>query len=412
LKRGLLFHLSMSIIPTRLPTGNRYHPISKDDAMTLNVAIDAKRYFRNTSGLGRYSRTLVNALLDEAFSDQLHLTLFKPPGDSPFDPPEGANVETITASYRLGGDLGNALWRFYNLPNILAESRFSLFHGPSHVLPKGSSCPMVVTMLDLIFLRYPKYFRLWDRNYYRHIFRKSANRADHIISISEATKMDLVNFFNVPEEKISVIYPAFDDVFQPLTEDRLETVRRAYRLPEIYVLYVGTIEPRKNILRTAQAFNRLLNEGRIPPESEFLIVGSKGWFYKEILQGIEVLTHNDRIRLIGPIYGEDLAGVYQLARTMAYPSEFEGFGYPVLEAMRLGTPVLTGNISSLPEAGGDAAVLVDPTSVDEIATGLEKLLTDDDLRQSCIARGHLHAADFSPQTMAAQTLAVYQRFSR
>lgn len=380
--------------------------------MPLNVAIDAKRYFRNTSGLGRYSRTLVNALLQEGGSDQLRLTLFKPPGASPFDPPEGDNVKTITANYRLGGDLGNALWRFYKLPGILAEKRFSLFHGPSHVLPKGGGCPMVVTMLDLIFLRYPQYFRLWDRNYYHRIFRKSAHRADHIISISEATKGDLVNFFGVPEEKISVIYPAFDDIFHPLAEERLETVRRTYRLPETYALYVGTIEPRKNILRTAQAFDRLIDEGRIPPESEFLVVGSKGWFFKEILQGIEALRHKDRIRLTGPVYGEDLAGVYQLARAMAYPSEFEGFGYPVLEAMRLGTPVLTGKVSSLPEAGGDAALLVDPTSVEEIAAGLEKLLTDEDFRQACITRGHRHAATFSPRTMAAQTLSVYQRFSQ
>jgi glycosyltransferase involved in cell wall biosynthesis len=409
---GLLFHPSLSIIPARSSAHNRQQSISKDTAMPLHVAIDGKRYFRNRSGLGRYSRTLVNALLDEAFSGQLRMTLFKPPGECPFDPPTSPHVETVTANHRLGGDLGNALWRFYRLPRILDGGAFSLFHGPSHVLPACTGCPMVVTMLDLIFLRYPQYFRLWDRNYYRHIFRKSAQRADHIISISEATKGDLVNFFDLPAEKISVIYPAFDDVFQPLSADRLDTVRRAYRLPQTYALYVGTIEPRKNILRTAQAFDRLLNRGCIPPQSEFLIVGSKGWFYKEILKGIAVLKHKGQIRLTGPIYGEDLAGVYQLARVMAYPSEFEGFGYPVLEAMRLGTPVLTGNTSSLPEAGGDAAVLVDPTSVEEIAAGLERLLTDPELRQRCVARGHAHAAGFSPQIMAAQTLEVYRRFSR
>jgi glycosyltransferase involved in cell wall biosynthesis len=380
--------------------------------MPLHVAIDGKRYFRNTSGLGRYSRTLVNALLDEASSEELRMTLFKPPGESRFDPPTAPHVETVTARYRLGGDLGNALWRFQRLPRILDEGDFSLLHGPSHVLPACTRCPMVVTMLDLIFLRYPRYFRLWDRHYYRHIFRRSARRADHIISISEATKSDLVDFFDVPPEKISVIYPAFDDVFQPLGEDRLAEVRRTYRLPQTYLLYVGTIEPRKNILRTAQAFDRLLDGGRIPPECEFLVVGSKGWFYKEILRGLAALKHKGHIRLTGPIYGEDLAGIYQLATTMAYPSEFEGFGYPVLEAMRLGTPVLTGNTSSLPEAGGDAAILVDPTSVAAIAAGLERLLTDADLRRGCVVRGHAHAAGFSPQTMAAQTLDVYRRFSR
>lgn len=380
--------------------------------MTLHLAVDGKRYFRNTSGLGRYSRTLVNALLAENHRHELRMTLFKPPGESPFAAPAAPNLETITAAHAMGGDLGSALWRFYTLPRILDRSGYGIFHGPSHVLPRRSSCPMVVTVLDLIFLRYPEYFPLWDRNYYRHIFRKSARRADHIISISEATKADLVDRFNIPEEKISVIYPAFDDVFQPLAEDRLETVRRQYQLPKTYLLYVGTIEPRKNILRTAQAFDRLLSAGRIPSTSEFLVVGSKGWFYKEILTGIAALDHRERIRLTGPIYGEDLAGVYQLAQAMAYPSEFEGFGYPVLEAMRLGTPVLTGNISSLPEAGGDAAILVDPTSVEEIADGIERLLTDEDLRRECIDRGYAHAEGFSPEVMAAETLAVYRRFSR
>ena len=380
--------------------------------MGLHVAIDAKRYFRNTSGLGRYSRTLVNALLDPALGEDLHLTLFRPPGHSPFDPPQSARATTLTASHRLGGDLGNALWRFHRLPQLLDKSGFSLFHGPSHVLPRGTACPMVVTMLDLIFLRYPQYFRLWDRNYYRHIFRRSAHRADHIISISEATKHDLVDRFDVPPEKITVIYPAFDDVFQPLADADLARIRQIHNLPETFVLYVGTIEPRKNILRTAQAFDRLLDAGRIPPESQFLIVGSKGWYYKEILQGIDRLRHKERIRLTGPIYGQDLAGVSQLAMAMAYPSEVEGFGYPVLEAMRLGTPVLTGNVSSLPEAGGDAAILVDPNSVEAIARGLERLLTDADLRRRCIARGHRHAAGFSPRKMAAETLALYRRFSR
>lgn len=380
--------------------------------MGLHVAIDAKRYFCNTSGLGRYSRTLVHALLDPAIGDPLQLTLFRPPGPALFEAPADPRLATLTASYRLGGHLGNALWRFQQLPKILAESDFSLFHGPSHVLPKPSGCPMVVTMLDLIFLRYPQYFPLWDRHYYRHIFRKSAHRADHIISISEATKRDLVDRFEVPEAKITVIYPAFDDVFTPHGPERLAEIRRKYDLPEIYVVYVGTIEPRKNILRTAQAFDRLLDAGRIPPESEFLIVGSKGWFYKEILQGIAALRHRQKIRLTGPIYGEDLAGIYQLARVMAYPSEFEGFGYPVIEAMRLGTPVLTGNVSSLPEAGGEAAILVDPTSVAAIGEGLERLLTDADLRQTCIERGYRHATSFSPQKMATQTLDIYRRFSR
>lgn len=271
---------------------------------------------------------------------------------------------------------------------------------------------MVVSMFDLIFLRYPDYFPLWDRNYYRYMFKKSAQRADHIISISEATKADLINYLGAREENISVVYPSCDDGLAPLSEEHLEDVRRRYDLPNNYVLYVGTIEPRKNILRTAQAIDRLLAEGRIDERVMFLVVGSKGWYYDEILSGIEKLPHGKNIRLVGPAFGGDLAGIYQLATAMAFASEFEGFGYPVLEAMQLGTAVLTSRISSLPEAGGNAAHYVDPLQVDDIAAGLEKLINDNSYRETLIHKGYVHAETFSARKMAQRTLDIYHMVAR
>ena len=142
-----------------------------------------------------------------------------------------------------------------------------------------------------------------------------------------------------------------------------------------------------------------------------LIVGQKGWFYKDIIEGINVLKNKDKIKLVGPIYGENLAGIYQLAKVMAYPSMFEGFGYPILEAMRLGTPVLTSNVSSMPEAGGDAAHYVNPESLDEIKTGLCKLLNDQNYRKYLADKGTQHAESFSTMRMTRETLEVYRKIT-
>ncbi len=378
----------------------------------LNIAIDGKRFFLNSSGLGRYSRTLVHSLLSKESQDQISITLFKPRGKVRFQPMDHPRLHIITAEHRIGGNLGNGWWRFAKLPKLIDSGRFSIFHGPSHILPISAHCPMVVTMHDFTFLRYPQYFRLWDRKYYEYMFKKSAERADHIISISEATKNDLIDFFDIRSEKISVIYSAFDDIFKPLQKSDLLDISQKYSLPEQYVLYVGTIEPRKNILRVATAFDALISSGKIEKKTQFLIVGPKGWFYKNIIEGVRSLSHKEKIRFIGPVYDKDLAGIYQLATVMAYPSEFEGFGYPVLESMRLGTPVLTSRVSSLPEAGGDAALLVDPLNIDEIAAGMEKLIIDEDYRKDLIRKGHQHVEQFSPAKMVKQTMEIYQRFAQ
>jgi len=175
----------------------------------MNIAIDGKRFFLNTSGLGRYSRSLVNSLLSLKQSDDFLITLFQPRGPTAFQAPDHARLTIVKADYRIPGDLGNSIWRFWVLPRLLEKGNISLFHGPSHILPKAH-CPMVVTMFDLIFLRYPHYFPLWDRQYYRVMFRKSCHRADHIICISEATKADLIHFFSIDESKITIIYPSLE----------------------------------------------------------------------------------------------------------------------------------------------------------------------------------------------------------
>ena len=375
----------------------------------MRVAIDGKRYYLNSSGLGRYSRSLIDQLIRIGDEKNLEIILYRPKGKVKFEPKSQSHLTEITADYFLPGQIGNAIWRFTKHPSLINNSGNDLFHGPSHVLPGKLKCPSVVTMLDLIFIRYPNYFKAWDRNYYRISFEKSAQLADHIISISEATKADLINYFGIKEEKISVIYPGFDAVFSKLQQQKLDEIKIKFKLPRDYILYVGNIEPRKNILKLAQAFNSLQESSYIDKDVHLLIVGQMGWYYKEIIDGIDSLSSRDKIKLVGPVYGEDLAGFYQLASIMAYPSMFEGFGYPVLEAMRLGTPVLTSNISSMPEVGGNAAHYVDPESLDEIKDGLCKLLNDKTYREKLAVKGTRHAAGFNTMRMTQETLEVYRK---
>ena len=375
----------------------------------MRVAIDGKRYYLNSSGLGRYSRSLIDQLISIGDEENLEIILYRPKGKVKFEPNSQSHLTEITADYFFPGHIGNAIWRFTKLPSLINNSGYDLFHGPSHVLPGKLKCPSVVTMLDLIFIRYPNYFKAWDRNYYRNSFKKSAQLADHIISISEATKADLINFLGIKEDKISVIYPGFDAVFSKLRQQKLDEIKIKFKLPGDYILYVGNIEPRKNILKLAQAFNSLQESSYIDKDVHLLIVGQMGWYYKEIIDGIDSLSSRDKIKLVGPVYGEDLAGFYQLASIMAYPSMFEGFGYPVLEAMRLGTPVLTSNISSMPEAGGNAAHYVNPESLDEIKDGLCKLLNDKTYREKLAVKGTRHAAGFNTMRMTQETLEVYRK---
>jgi len=377
----------------------------------MHIAIDGKRYFRNTSGLGRYSRTLVKALVQLPQEQEFSITLFKPKGKTLFAEHLHPRLSVVQARYMLPGDLGNGIWRFRTLPKLITKEKFTIFHGPSHVIPLKCSCPTVVTMFDLIFLRYPQYFRRWDRIYYGMAFKKSAQRADHIISISEATKADLITYCGVDPAKITVIYPGIDEVFSLLAEDELKSVNKKFGLPPAYILYVGTIEPRKNILTLARAFDLACDRKHINPDYHLVIAGQKGWFYDDVFAGIDKLSNKHRIMFLGPVYGKELAALYQAATVMAYPSQSEGFGYPVIEAMKLGTPVLTSGTSSMVEAGGDAAHLVDPMDIEAIEAGLVRIINDPLYRSELIRKGSEHVQQFSPRIMAQQTFEVYRHLA-
>jgi len=267
--------------------------------------------------------------------------------------------------------------------------------------------PLVVTVLDVAVGRFPELFRPWHRTYGRLALRGVTRAARAVIAISHATKRDLVERLGVPEERITVVPNGVDPAYAPVPTDSdpaLE-VRRRYALPERFILTVGAIEPRKNLRRLFEALRRVAAR---PDARDVALIhaGPDGWLADDVPHAAHAIA-NGRVRFLGYVSAPDLAVLYGLAQCLAYPSLWEGFGLPVLEAMACGCPVLTSRVSALPELAGDAALLVEPTSVEEISDGLGRLWSDGSLRALLARRGIERARQFTWERTARETLAVY-----
>jgi glycosyltransferase involved in cell wall biosynthesis len=228
-----------------------------------------------------------------------------------------------------------------------------------------------------------------------------------VIAVSESTKRDLVERYGLSPDRIDVVYNGVDASFQPVPADQVNAFRTREGLPERFILFVGTLEPRKNVVRLIEAYARL-PEGR----PALVLVGSKGWLYDDIFARVEALSLKEKVRFAGYVSADALPYWYNAAELLAYPSLYEGFGLPPLEAMACGTPVVTSTASSLPEVVGDAALLVDPTDVEALSVAIEKVLSDEDLRRQMQAAGLAQAQHFSWETAARGTLESYRRALR
>jgi glycosyltransferase involved in cell wall biosynthesis len=266
----------------------------------------------------------------------------------------------------------------------------------------------VLTVHDLIFRRYPAHHKRLNRWYLNATMPLFCRRADHIIAVSEQSKRDVIEAYGIPPEKITVIYEAADPRFCPQAAETIAAVRARYRLPDRYLLFVGTIEPRKNLGRVLTAFERLHAEGLT---DALVIVGKRGWLYDDFFARLEASPAKQAVIFPGFVPDADLPAIYSGAQALAFPSEFEGFGLPVLEAMACGTPVVCSNTSSLPEVTGDAALLVDPLDVDALTEALRRVLNDPALAADLRGRGLVQAARFSWARAAEETLVVYRRLT-
>ncbi|RYZ24246.1 MAG: glycosyltransferase family 1 protein [Chitinophagaceae bacterium] len=380
------------------------------------IAFDAKRAFHNGTGLGNYSRTLIRGLATGY--PQHHYLLLNPKPGKHYHKPALPNVEEIRPTGVLGKALPGA-WRSRWVSGELKGLGADLYHGLSHEIPVGigaTGIPSVVTMHDLIFERYPHQYKKIDRAIYRRKFLYACNNATRIIAISEQTKRDLVAIYGADAARIDVCYQSCDPAFAERASEAVrEDIRRRYHLPERFLLYVGSLIERKNLLGICKALDALRKEG-LPP---LLVVGGGGAYAQLVKDFLREKGLQDRVRFLSeeaavtsdPRFREPatLAAIYQMADTMLYPSFFEGFGIPVLEALWSRVPVITSNASCLPEAAGPGGCYVDPGSPESIAEAILKLRRDPALAASLVEQGWAHAQNFTLERCSASVMQVYEK---
>jgi glycosyltransferase involved in cell wall biosynthesis len=380
----------------------------------MNIGFDAKRAFHNQTGLGHYSRTLVHSLAK--FYPGHQYFLFNPRRSSLFQFEE-ENIHEVLP-HRFPSNLFTAAWRSSWVKKDLTKMKIDLYHGLSHEIPIGiqrTNIRSVVTIHDLIHERHPDQYSSIDVKIYNKKFRYACEHADKIIAISEQTKNDILEFYETPAEKIAVTYQSCNPSFGELLPDaQKRIIQLKYDLPPKFFLYVGSIIERKNLLNLCKAVFILRNES----DTALVVVGD-GRKYKQQVKdfikqndlGKKIFFISERPSAISSKTfqsGEDLPAIYQSATAMIYPSFFEGFGIPVLEALWSRLPVITSNVSSLPEVGGSAVYYVNPQSAAEIAEGMKKIGNDRQFADELKQKGLLQAKKFSQQNCAGAVMSVYK----
>lgn len=367
------------------------------------IGYDAKRAYCNKTGLGNYSRKLITSLAEAHPEDRFFL--YSPTFEGDYKT-EFSGYGNISSRQPRGLDRKTpGLWRSHGVSLHLLGDRVQLFHGLSHELPHAipHSIRKVVTMHDLIVWRHPEYYKPFDVMVHRIKQRHACRVADVVVAISEQTKKDLIKFLHVPEQKIRVIYQSCDDIFwRPIDEEAKRDCREKYDLPEKYILCVGSVEPRKNQAAVVKAL------GELPEDISLVLVGrTHGLYHAEVQHAIRSLSLSNRVRIIDDADFEDFPALYANAVASAYMSHFEGFGIPILESMCCDTPVLTSNLSSMPEAGGEAALYADPKNPHDIAEKLKHIVSDQALRERMIAKGRTQREKFKGDEIADQYYNLY-----
>jgi glycosyltransferase involved in cell wall biosynthesis len=367
----------------------------------MKIGFDAKRAYSNAAGLGNFSRNSISALVHQYPDDQYFL--FNPGSSKPLFITPDSSIEIRPDN--LWWKFLKSIWRSYHISSLVNEVKLDIYHGLSHELPvsiEKTGIKLIVTIHDLIYLRYPEFYPTIDRKIYDRKFRRACKIANRIHAISEQTKRDVMDLFSVPEEKIVVIYQSINPVFFEQVEmARKEELRKRYQLPKKFILSVGTVEPRKNLLGLLEGMT--LSKTYIP----VVVVGKTTDYQHKVQKFIEADLNRLEVFFLPRIQDDELAALYQMAEVMVYPSLYEGFGLPVAEAQASGCPVITSNTSSLPEVGGDAAKYINPEKPEEIGKALKSLLANQTIRKSLIVKGRINAQRFTPENFAKQFKQLY-----
>jgi glycosyltransferase involved in cell wall biosynthesis len=377
----------------------------------MRITIDYTPAVHQRAGIGRYTRGLIRALGRLDTNNQYKLLVLGRAGAHYVPTGLAANFRLRFAP--ISDRWATILWYRMNLPLPvdLFAGRADLFHGPSFTLPP-SFTPSLLTVHDLSFLRYPQGAHPRLLAWLVKAVPRSLERARHVLADSESTRADLIELMQVPADRITIVGAGIEERFQPITDlETLAQVRTRYQLPDRFILGVSTLEPRKNLTGLIAAYNRLMSDGdrSIAADLHLVIAGGKGWLYEDIFAAAKASSIHDRIHFAGFVPDEDLPALYSLASIFAFPSHYEGFGIPILEAMACGTPVVCADNSSLPEIAGDAALLIEATDTDALADAMRQLLIETSLREKLIRRGYEQARKFTWEKAAQRLLRVYRQ---
>lgn len=387
----------------------------------MNIGFDAKRAAQNRTGLGNYSRFVIRILSEKFAGNQYHLYTPKP-----HRMPYLQEIPTLKHLFLHFPPQGiwsriRSLWRVWGITKDIQKDGIQIFHGLSNELPLnigtpeqrkmkagGKGCKYIVTLHDLIFIHTPQYYHWMDRQIYNFKFRRACRCADRVIAVSEYTKQEIMHYYHTPESKIDVVYQGCDPVFsQEIEEGKLQEVKARYQLPDKFVLYVGSIEERKNLMLVAKAMAELNRRAAI----HVVAVGRRTAYVDQIqdflkAQGIDYLFH-----FYHQVPYADLPSFYKWASTFAYPSRIEGFGIPLLEAISSGVPAIGCTGSCLEEAGGPNSIYVNPDDAKGMADAILRTCTDETLRQHMISEGKKYALNFSDEKLSHDLMKVYENLS-
>jgi glycosyltransferase involved in cell wall biosynthesis len=365
----------------------------------MRIGIDARLVYYSQAGIGQYILGLIEGLSKIDQDDEFVLLQSRKDGAILTDRPNFVKKSLWTPSHHRLEQLV--------LPFEITPLRLDILHSPDFIPPFRRDCKSVITVHDLAFLLYPHFLTQESACYYGQIDR-AVRHADHIVADSLSTKRDIINFLGVPESKITVIYAAANRAYRPIEdEEALTRIKQNHGIDEDFLLFVSTIEPRKNLPTLLRAYRKLLDHYKL--QVKLVVVGERGWFCGEVFAIRESLKLTDRVHFLGHVPIEDLVLLYNAARAHVHPSFYEGFGLPPLEAMSCGTPTIVANVSSLPEVVSNAGILVAPEDVDGWTVAMWRVLTDDSLHRELAEKGLRRAQFFSWEKAALETLDLYKR---